>query len=124
MFALDSDTASLALSLVVLGAGVLLFGLARPDQAIVRIMAIVIVVVLAWRYMIWRLSDTIPAFDGSPDAIAGWLFAMLEAATLVSSTLALFILSRTSGPQSRGGSTPEVVASGRTAAGRSPDRDL
>ena len=95
MFALDSDTASLALSLVVLGAGVLLFGLARPDQAIVRIMAIVIVVVLAWRYMTWRFSDTIPGFDGSPDAIAGWLFAMLEATTLVSSTLALFILSRT-----------------------------
>src|SRR6478752_2254636 len=95
MFALDSDTASLALSLVVLGGGALLFGLVRPDQAVMRIVAIVIVVVLAWRYMAWRFGDTIPAFDGTPDAIAGWLFAMLEAATLASSTLALFILSRT-----------------------------
>jgi cellulose synthase (UDP-forming) len=95
LYALDIYIASLGPAFLVVGLAVFI-GLSSPQQPILRIFAIIVAVALSWRYMLWRISDTIPEFDDSvPDAIAGWTFAALEALTLVSATLAMFILSRT-----------------------------
>jgi cellulose synthase (UDP-forming) len=95
MYALDVYIASLGPTLLVIGL-VAFIALSRPDRPVIRACAIAFSVVLMWRYMGWRLSDTVPALDDSvPDAIAGWIFASIEAMTLVSATLAMFILSRT-----------------------------
>ena len=95
MFALDAYSASIAPTLLVLGIGLVMFGLLRPTEQPARALAVVAVILLSWRYMAWRFTETIPPFDGRPDAIASWLFALLEAGTVVSSTLAVTILSRT-----------------------------
>lgn len=95
MFALDPLVASLAPALLAVGAALLLSVLARPDGQPMRAVAVIVSVILAWRYVAWRFRETIPAFDGSPDALAGWIFAILETTTVISATVALFILSRT-----------------------------
>lgn len=50
---------------------------------------------LMWRYMAWRLTETLPPLDISADAFVGLLFAGVEALSLVGSTLSLLFLTRT-----------------------------
>jgi cellulose synthase (UDP-forming) len=49
---------------------------------------------LSWRYMAWRFSDTVAPLGWTADAVFSWTFAFLEALTVLSSTIAFFILSR------------------------------
>jgi len=95
VLALDALTASLAPTLLVAGLALLVLPFARPDQPVVRALALGAVVLLAWRYMAWRFTETIPPPGLSVDAIAAWGFALLEAGTVLSSTFAFAILSRT-----------------------------
>lgn len=94
MFAISAIAASLAPGLLALALWLLL-PLIPPNRQPWRMAMLVLVIVLAWRYMFWRFTDTIPDFDLSIDAWVAWGFALLEAGTVVSSTIAFAILSRT-----------------------------
>jgi len=94
MLALDDYTAALAPSLLVLGVAFALLPLLDRENPLVRAMLFLVPVLLAWRYMAWRVTETIPPPGLDIDAVAGWGFALLEAGTLLSSTLAFAILAR------------------------------
>lgn len=95
MLALDEYGAALAPSLVILGLALLILPFCRPQDPIVRGILFGAAILLAWRYMAWRVTATIPPPGLDIDALAGWGFALLEAATLLSSSIAFLILSRT-----------------------------
>lgn len=46
------------------------------------------------RYLLWRLTETVAPLGLTLDALASWSFALIEAATIVSSLSAFLILSR------------------------------
>lgn len=95
MFALDPIAVSFAPALLVVGLALLILPFARPDQPVVRATALLVVVVLSWRYMAWRFLETVPPLEWSVDAVSAWTFVVLEAGTIVSSTLAFAVLTRT-----------------------------
>ena len=95
MFALDDYVAALAPSLIVAGLALALLPLLDRGSPAVRAVLFAFPVLMAWRYMAWRFAETIPPLGLDLDALAGWLFALLEAGTLLSSSLAFLILSRT-----------------------------
>ena len=96
MLVLDQYTSSLAGLAVVIGLALLLLPLASPKNAWVRILLLGLTALLGWRYMIWRITETVPSLASglTLDAIAGWIFVGIEALTLVSSTMAYLFLSR------------------------------
>ena len=94
MLALSDYSAALAPTLLILGLAFAVLPLLDPRSQVVRAGLMGMTIVFAWRYMAWRISETIPPIGFDVDAIFGWLFAMLEAGTLLSSTFAFFILSR------------------------------
>jgi cellulose synthase (UDP-forming) len=95
MLSLSPNIASLGPLALILGLALVIFALIKPDQGLARAGAVVLALSMGWRYMTWRITETVPSFDRPLDAILGWAFLTLEAATLVSSTFSLFILSRT-----------------------------
>ncbi|MCA1458760.1 glycosyltransferase [Bradyrhizobium sp. BRP22] len=50
--------------------------------------------ILSWRYVAWRFAETLAPLDWTADALFGWAFALLEALTVLSSSIAFFILSQ------------------------------
>jgi cellulose synthase (UDP-forming) len=95
MLSLDPMAVSFAPAALVLGLCLVVLPLARPDQQPVRAAALLVVVFLAWRYTAWRIFETTAPLDWTVDALASWSFAALETGTVISSTLAFAILSRT-----------------------------
>lgn len=95
MFVAPSYVSSLGLSLVLAGLGWLVLpALDRQDER-ARAVVLGIAIALAWRYMAWRFAVTIPPLSDGLSAALPWAFAVLEALTIVSSTSAFVILSRT-----------------------------
>ena len=95
MFALDLQASSLALAAIALGLALCLLPLLNRNDTRARAVVLFVAAVLAWRYIIWRFTDTIPSFELGLDALVAWAFAALEGLTVVSSTLAFLILTRT-----------------------------
>jgi cellulose synthase/poly-beta-1,6-N-acetylglucosamine synthase-like glycosyltransferase len=95
MFALDQYASSLALGAIALGLVLCVLPLLDRNDSRARAVVLLLSVLLAWRYMIWRFTSTIPEFDFEIGSLAAWAFATLEAVTVASSTLALLILTRT-----------------------------
>ena len=95
MFALDDVAASLGPSLLALGIALAILPLFRPHTQPIRILVFGAVVVLGWRYVVWRYVETIPEFDFSIDAWVAWVFLALEASTVVSGSIAFLVMSRT-----------------------------
>ncbi|MET0528225.1 MAG: glycosyltransferase, partial [Microvirga sp.] len=81
---------------MVIGLAFLLLPLAAPKNALMRILLLGLTAVLGWRYMIWRITETVPpAAEGvTLDVIAGWVFVTIEALALVSSTMSYLFLTR------------------------------
>jgi hypothetical protein len=96
MLVLDQYLSSLAGLAVVIGVALLLLPLATPKSAPIRILLLGLTTLLGWRYMIWRITETVPsAVEGlTLDVIAGWTFVAIEALALVSSTTAYLFLTR------------------------------
>src|SRR5262245_46449796 len=94
MLALGEYASSLALSAIVLGIALCILPQLRPDHRWARPVLLAATAILAWRYVAWRFTDTIPELAFEPDAIAAWSFFALETLTVASSTLAFLILSR------------------------------
>ena len=97
MLLLGDYSAALAPTLLVLGLALVILPLCRRDDPAVRVALCVIASLLAWRYMAWRFTETVPDLGWTFDALVGWGFALLEATTLLSSTIAFLILTRTRG---------------------------
>jgi cellulose synthase (UDP-forming) len=95
VLALDPLAASFAPAMLVAGLALLVLPFFRPDNPVVRAAALGVVVLLAWRYVAWRFTDTVSPVELSVDFFASWTFALLETATILSSTFAFAILSRT-----------------------------
>jgi len=95
MFALDDIVASLGPALLALGLALVVLPAFRPQTQPVRAIVFAVVVLLGWRYLVWRFLETIPDFDFSIDAWVAWLFLALEASTMVSGTVAFLVMART-----------------------------
>lgn len=61
-----------------------------------RTIAIGVCIFLAWRYMLWRITDTLPPADQTLDFAVGALFTLVEMLSMLGATLALAFLTRTS----------------------------
>jgi cellulose synthase (UDP-forming) len=96
MLVFDQTLSSLAGLAIVVGLALLLLPLATPKSTWMRVLLLGLTTCLGWRYMIWRITETVPpAVDGITfDVIAGWTFVAIEALALVSSTTAYLFLTR------------------------------
>ena len=94
MLALPAWFSALAGASVVVGLRLLLPPLLDPRVWYWRALLLGGAMLLAWRYMIWRFTDTVAPLGWTADALFSWGFAILEALTVLSSTIAFFILSR------------------------------
>jgi cellulose synthase (UDP-forming) len=66
----------------------------RRESEVSRTIVVGIGIALMWRYMAWRLLETLPPFGLTADCIAGIVFATTELLSLLSMTLCLFFLTR------------------------------
>ncbi len=60
-----------------------------------RTVAVAITIFLGWRYMLWRIFDTLPPVGLTLDFALGALFTAVEALAMVGATISLFFLTRT-----------------------------
>jgi cellulose synthase/poly-beta-1,6-N-acetylglucosamine synthase-like glycosyltransferase len=67
----------------------------RPDNPIVRPILIAATLLLTWRYLIWRLTDTLPAFGFSAEWFLGAAFFSAELLTSIGATITWIVLART-----------------------------
>ncbi len=104
MLALSALASAFAGSAIVMGLKLLLLPLLDPARWHWRSLLLAGAAILAWRYMIWRFTDTVAPLAWSVEAVISWSFAILEALTVVSSTLAFLIMTRVKDR------TPEVDA--------------
>ncbi|CAM5186043.1 Cellulose synthase (UDP-forming) OS=Bosea thiooxidans OX=53254 GN=SAMN05660750_02135 PE=4 SV=1 [Bosea thiooxidans] len=94
MLALPAWLSALAGAAVVVGLRLLVLPLLDPKLWQWRALLLGSAMLLAWRYMIWRFTDTVAPLGWTADALFSWGFAILEALTVLSSTFAFLILSR------------------------------
>jgi cellulose synthase (UDP-forming) len=94
MLILDSYLASFAGVAIVVGLALLFLPHVTRKNVWMRIFLLGLTTFLAWRYMFWRVTETVPAFSLSADVIASWTFLTVEGLAMVSSTLAYLILTR------------------------------
>jgi cellulose synthase (UDP-forming) len=96
-----NPTASLLLDMLapgLLAAGVALVALPwlRPTDERARAAVVAVVIVLMWRYMIWRWFSTLPPVGLDIDWIVGVLFAAVETLAMAGTTIGLIGLTRLS----------------------------
>ncbi|MGJ5048716.1 glycosyltransferase [Bradyrhizobium oligotrophicum] len=80
---------------VVIGLRLLVLPLLDPRKWYWRALLLSGSILLAWRYVAWRFTETLAPLGLTPDGILSWGFAILEALTVVSSSFAFLILTRT-----------------------------
>lgn len=95
MLAVSEFFSSFGLSIIVAGLALLILPHFRPNQQPVRALLFLTIAILAWRYLFWRVTETLPPASPLMDYLAAWLFLLLEAGVILSSTTSFFILSRT-----------------------------
>jgi cellulose synthase (UDP-forming) len=79
---------------VIVGLRLAVLPLLSPKKWYWRALLLGGTILLSWRYMLWRFSDTVAPLAWTADALFSWSFAILEGLTVLSSTIAFFILSR------------------------------
>ena len=94
MLSVSPLLSAFAASAIVLGLGLLVLPALDRTRTLWRALLLGTAAVLAWRYMAWRLTATVPPFALAPEPLLAWSFALLEGLTVVSSTLAFLILTR------------------------------
>ncbi|MCA1530242.1 glycosyltransferase [Bradyrhizobium yuanmingense] len=88
-------TAALTPGLIALGAFMAIVPLLRRDSTMARSFLAIVSVTLLLRYLYWRIMSTLPPPRLTVDAVIGYPFMLLEAASLVAVALSLLFLSRT-----------------------------
>lgn len=58
--------------------------------------AIALCIFVSWRYLLWRIGDTLPPVGLTLDFAAGIIFMIVEALAMIGGTLSLMFLTRTS----------------------------
>ena len=64
------------------------------NNTVVRFCALAVCIILSWRYMFWRIFDTVPPIDEPVNFIIGFIFTAVEALSMVGTTLTEFFLTR------------------------------
>jgi cellulose synthase (UDP-forming) len=65
------------------------------NSTLARTCTIAVCLFLAWRYMLWRILDTLPPVGLTLDFGLGVLFTFVETTAMVGSSISLFFLTRT-----------------------------
>ncbi|MHC2468223.1 glycosyltransferase [Bradyrhizobium embrapense] len=94
MLLLSPIAAAFAGAAFIVGLCFTVFPLLNPMKWYWRTLVLGTAALLSWRYTTWRFSETLAPLDWTADALFSWGFAVLEALTVLSSTIAFFILSR------------------------------
>ena len=81
-------------SLLVAGIGLGIAPLLSRRNGGMRLAIMLVAAFFSVRYMVWRLTETVAPLGFTLDALASWSFALIEAATIISSLSAFLILSR------------------------------
>ncbi|MFL6839701.1 MAG: glycosyltransferase [Bradyrhizobium sp.] len=79
---------------IVIGLRFLILPLLSPREWCWRALFLGGSTVLAWRYVVWRFTDTLAPLGWTADAMFSWGFAILEGLTVLSMSTAFLILSR------------------------------
>src|SRR6202051_173979 len=92
-----SDTAMAAMGPLLFIIGCLMFGspLLNADTTAGRLLPWLVCILLIARALVWRVSETLPAFTFSLDDILCYVFVSLEILSSLSSMLLFIFLSRT-----------------------------
>ncbi|MCB1528470.1 MAG: glycosyltransferase [Hyphomicrobiaceae bacterium] len=81
---------------LIIGGGLwLLLPRLRPDFPPARIGIILLSVFLMWRYMIWRITETLPPVGYTLEFGIGIVFLVIEVLSVISATLAMLWMTRT-----------------------------
>jgi cellulose synthase (UDP-forming) len=94
MLLLSPMLAAFAGAAVVVGLRLMVLPLLSPNKWYWRALLLGGAAALSWRYVVWRFKDTLAPLDWTADALFSWGFAGLEALTVLSSSIAFFILTR------------------------------
>lgn len=81
--------------LALLAAAVAILPWLPRHNTFARVACLGIAIVFMWRYLAWRVVDTLPPIGMSPDFIGGVVFTALETLSIIGSTIALVFLTRT-----------------------------
>ncbi|MBN8909155.1 MAG: efflux RND transporter periplasmic adaptor subunit, partial [Rhodospirillales bacterium] len=87
--------AAFAPGLAALGLCLLLMTTMKREWRFARLGVMAVSVALLGRYLVWRLSSTLPPLDTPLDFTVGVIFLTAEALTIIASMMSLFFLMRT-----------------------------
>src|SRR5450631_3983485 len=86
-------------SILIAALGVAILPWFDRNNTVVRFCALAVCIILSWRYMFWRIFDTVPPIDEPVNFIIGLIFTAVEALNGGYDTYRIFSDSR---PQSNG----------------------
>lgn len=87
---------SLIPGFLILGASWIVLPWLRAEDERARAAMVAVMLVLMWRYMIWRWIATLPPLDISVDFVVGLVFVIIETLVVIGSTIGLIFLIRLS----------------------------
>lgn len=79
---------------IIIGLRLAVLPLLSPNKWYWRVLVLGGSIVLSWRYMAWRFTETIAPFAWTTNGVFGWGFAFLEASAVLSATIAFVMLMR------------------------------
>jgi cellulose synthase (UDP-forming) len=95
MTAFSEYVSSLAPTFFILGLALLTLPFVSRDSPTTRALLFSGSILLGWRYMCWRVTDTVQPFGFSAQCAISWGFAGLEALSMASSTISSLFMTRT-----------------------------
>ena len=87
---------TLSPGIIVAGAALIVLPWLRQDDERARAAMVAVMVLLMWRYMVWRWLGTLPPAGLTLEYALGFVFAVVETAMLAGSTISLIFLARMS----------------------------
>ena len=105
---------SLVPGFLVLGLGWIVLPWINADSQRARAAMVGVMIVLMWRYLLWRWIATLPPIGLSLDFVVGLIFVVIETMVMAGSTISLVFLTKTTDR------TPEVDAYLPLLAARNP----
>ena len=87
---------TMAPGLLVIGAALIALPWMSPRNERARMAVVAVIIVLMWRYMIWRWLCTLPPMGLSVDWIVGLIFVTVETLAILGTTIGLIGLTRVS----------------------------
>jgi cellulose synthase (UDP-forming) len=87
---------SVAPALIAIGLLCFLLPWSRRDNRLIRVVLVALTLLLTWRYLYWRLTETLPPPGLSVDFLCGVLFVSAETLTALGGAITWIMLSRTS----------------------------